>query len=64
MNHKYISHIENLAYGGLDRTVTPDDVAEHLIKQGLAKHVVGGLIATPAAQQMLLSHGRRPPIWK
>lgn len=64
MNEDYIPHLTNLCFGGLMRTKTPDDVAEKLIQQGYARHAVGGLVATDAAHQLLVSKGFKPPKWQ
>lgn len=64
MNEEYLPHIQNLAFGGLMRTVTPDDVADDLIKNGYARKAVGGLVATDAAHQLLITKGFKPPSWK
>lgn len=57
-------HLLNLAFGGLLRTVTPDDVAEHLVNTGYAQHATGGLIATEKAHRMLIEQGHKPSMWK
>lgn len=61
---KHLEHIANLAYGGLMRTKTPDDVAEELIKNGHAKMTPGGLVATDEAQRLLVQNGMKPPRWQ
>lgn len=48
-----IAHLQNLATGGLMRTITPEHVAEKFIKLGYAKKAVGGLVATDGAQKLL-----------
>lgn len=63
MKDDHIPHLYNLAYGGLMRTKTPDDVADQLIKDGYARKAVGGLVATDAAHQFLVSSGISPPRW-
>lgn len=57
-------HLVNLAHGGLMRAVTPDDAADDLIKNGYARKTVGGLVATDAAHQLLLTKGFKPPRWQ
>ena len=64
MKPELIPHLHNLAYGGLLRSKTPDDVAEKLIQDGYARRAVGGLVATDAAHQMLVQHGFKPEKWK
>ena len=59
-----LAHIQELAYGGLTRAKTPKDVAEQLIKDGYARHAVGGLMATDAAHRLLVAKGIKPPRWK
>lgn len=59
-----IHHIHNLAYGGLQRTQTPDDVADQLIKDGLARRAAGGLVATDAAHALLIANGFKPRQWQ
>lgn len=64
MKTEHLAHLTNLTYGGLARAITPADVAEEFIKNGYARHVVGGLVATDTAQQLLISHGIKPPKWQ
>lgn len=61
---QHLPHVENIAYGGLMRTVTPDDVAEKLTQMGLAARKVGGLVATDHAHRSLLEMGRNPKPWQ
>lgn len=61
---EHLPHLANLAFGGLIRTKTPDDIAEHLIKNGYAKKVMGGLVATDTAQQVLIQQGFKPKVWQ
>lgn len=39
-----LTHMQNIGYGGLLRTVTPDDVAERLISQGYARPTAAGTL--------------------
>jgi hypothetical protein len=64
MKPEQLAHLHNLAYGGLGRARTPDDVAEELVKNGYAKHAAGGLMATDIAHRVLLQHGIKPPRWQ
>jgi hypothetical protein len=47
------SHMYNIAYGGMMRPATPDDVAERLIAAGHVRACTGGLILTDAGHVAL-----------
>lgn len=49
-----IAHLQNLATGGLLRTITPEHVAEKFIKLGYARKAAGGLVATDGAHKLLI----------
>lgn len=61
---EHVSHVTNIAYGGLLKTVTPEDVTEDLIKSGYVRKAVGGLVATDTAHQYLIENGIKPQAWK
>ena len=61
---EHLFHLDNLINGGLMRTVTPDDAAKSLIEKGLARHAVGGLVATESAYQYLKEKGGAVKQWK
>lgn len=60
MDKDHIPHIKNIAYGGLLRTITPDDVADKLVQDGYARRAIGGLVATDTAHQFLIENGHLP----
>lgn len=61
---EHISHLENLVFGGLMRSKTPDDIAEHFVQNGYARKTFGGLVATGAAQKLLIQKGFKPKVWQ
>lgn len=47
-------HLQNIGYGGLMRSVTPDDVAERFMSQGHARMTTAGtLVLTEAGYKAL-----------
>ena len=61
---EHLFHLDNLINGGLMRTITPDDAAKHLVEKGLARHTVGGLVATDAAYKFLKDNGGGIKQWQ
>lgn len=56
---EHLEHMENLS-SGLLRKVTPDHVAEDLIKRGWASNRVGGLLLTEVGYKTFLNaNGKR-----
>ncbi len=47
------SHMHNIGYGGIMRTITPDDVAEKLIASGHVRIAAGGLMLTELGYKSL-----------
>lgn len=60
MKPEHIPHILNIAYGGLLRTTTPEDVANHLEKAGYVKKAIGGLVPTQSAYDYLIQNDHHP----
>lgn len=53
LEKEHIEHLDNIAFGGLMRTITPDDVAAKLIEQGHIRKGVGGYMATKTGYEAL-----------
>lgn len=49
----YVHELDNLVNGGLARKVTPEHMAEQLIRNGHAAVMVGGLAATKAGHELI-----------
>lgn len=47
------THLENVTFGGLMRTITPSHIEEILLQSGYARKAVGGLMPTEAAYKLL-----------
>ena len=60
----HLIHLDNLVNGGLARTETPSDVAKQLVEKGLARHTVGGLVATESAYKYLQDKGGIVRQWR
>ena len=56
LSDKHALHLDNLANGGLMRTVTPPDVEESLLQAGYARKAVGGLMLTDMGHRALLMY--------
>ena len=61
---EHFFHIDNLVNGGLTRLNTPDDVAKQLVEKGLARHTVGGLVATESAYKYFQDKGGEIKKWR
>lgn len=53
LTNEHITHLDNVANGGLLRKSIPEGVEQHLLKHGLIQKVVGGLMATQAGYKTL-----------
>jgi len=58
LSEEHVAHLQNLVSGGLMRTITPDDVAQHFLQTGYARQATGGLMATDAGHKALMMYNK------
>ena len=48
------AHMHNIAYGGMMRSITPEDVAEKLVSSGYARLTTAGTLLLTESGHMVL----------